>query len=218
LIARAVKTEQKGKHGMNTDQFENLTRRLASFGGSRRSLLRWAGVLALPGLHALDSPAIRAAGVPDPHCAAPPGLVSAYGANRLGQRFKAQHTGRLTQATIYAVAPSAANTDAYLIQIRTTTRRGKPGKTVLASTQVNNIVKPPIGQTTPVIADFTPGARVKRGRRYALVITGVGGVMATPRTNNETGCAGVLFEGRGGSKFSKVNDIDVVFDTVVTQA
>ena len=181
-------------------------------------LLRLTAVLALPGLLALGSPAARAAEVAAAQCPAPPGLVYAFGANRLAQTFKAQHTGRLTQATIYAVAPSSADTDDYLIEIRNTTRKGKPGTTVLASTQVNNIVKPQTGQTTTLIADFTPGARVAKGMRYALVITGVRGVTATPQANSETGCAGALFKGGNGGKFIKVTGYDIVFATVVTKS
>jgi hypothetical protein len=200
---------------MNIVQFETLTRRLADRGGSRRTLLRSAAVLALPELRALGSRSARAAEVADAQCAAPPGLVSAYGANRLGQRFKAQHTGRLTQATVYAASASSTNADGYLIEIRNTVRKGKPGTTVLASTQVNDIAKPPIGQTTTVTADFSPGARVEKGKCYALVITGLAGITAAPMVNSEAGCAGALFEGRGGGKFAKVVGIDVVFDTLV---
>jgi hypothetical protein len=204
---------------MNIVQFETLTRRLADRGGSRRTLLRSAAVLALPELRALGSRSARAAEVADAQCAAPPGLVSAYGANRLGQRFKAQHTGRLTQATVYAASASSTNADGYLIEIRNTVRKGKPGTTVLASIQVNDIAKPPIGQTTTVTADFSPGARVEKGKCYALVITtGLAGIAAAPMVNSEAGCAGALFEGRGGDKFAKVIGIDVVFDTLVTKA
>jgi hypothetical protein len=204
---------------MTIDQFEILTRRLVDRGGSRRSLLRWAGVLALPGLDALGSRSARAAEVADAQCPAPSGLVSGIGASRLGQTFRAQHTGRLTRATIYAVGPSSANTDDYLIQIRNTTRKGKPGKTVLASTQDNDISKPPIGQAATVNADFTRGARVKKGKRYALVISGLGGALATPMTNHQTGCTGELFEkGDSGGKFARVTGVDIVFATVVTTA
>jgi len=50
----------KGDHGVDRDQFDNLTRRLFSRGGSRRTLLRLAGTLAVPGLPALGSPSARA--------------------------------------------------------------------------------------------------------------------------------------------------------------
>jgi len=45
---------------VDRDQFDNLTRRLFSRGGSRRTLLRLAGTLAVPGLPALGSPSARA--------------------------------------------------------------------------------------------------------------------------------------------------------------
>ena len=204
---------------MNTDQFDTLTKRLFSRGGSRRELLRLSAVLALSGLHAFSSPATRATEVADAQCPAPPGFVNGLGGSRLAQTFKAQRSGRLTWATIYAVAPSDTDTDAYVVQIRNTTRKGKPGTTVLASTQVNNIVKPNIGQTTTVTANFIPGARVRKGTRYALAITGVGGAMPSLQVNNETACAGTLFNtGDSGGKFTKATGFDLVFDTVVTTA
>jgi hypothetical protein len=202
---------------MNIDQFQSLTRRLVDRGGSRRSLLRLSAVLALPGLRAISSRSARAAEVADAQC--PTGIYQGYGRNRLAQTFKAQHTGRLTRATIHAYTPSTSNTDDYLIEIRTTTRKGKPTKTVLASTQVEDIVRPPVGQTTEVNANFTPGARVEKGKRYALVITGVGGALPILRSNKEAGCAGTLFDDDDlNNKFAKDTSTDIVFATVVTKA
>jgi hypothetical protein len=202
---------------MNIDQFQNLTRRLVDRGGSRRSLLRLSAVLALPGLHALGSRSARAAEVADAQC--PTGIYQGYGRNRLAQTFKAQHTGRLTRATIHAYTPSTSNTDDYLIEIRTTTRKGKPTKTVLASTQVDDIVRLPAGQTTEVTANFTPGARVEKGTRYALVITGVGDASPNLRSNKEAGCAGALFDDDDlNNKFAKDTSTDIVFATFVTKS
>jgi hypothetical protein len=202
---------------MNTNQFDNLTKRLVDRGGNRRTLLRLAAVLALPGLHAIGAPLARAAEVADAQC--PSGIYQGYGRKRLAQTFKAQHTGRLTRVTIHAHSPDPTNTDDYLIEIRTTTRTGKPSKTVLASTQVNNIVRPPIGQTTEVSAIFTPGAKVKKGERYALVITGVGAAYPVLRSNKEAGCAGTLFDDNDlNNKFAKDTSTDIVFATFVTKA
>ena len=201
---------------MHRNQFDNLTKRLGSRGGSRRPLLRLAGVLALPGLHTLGSPPARAAEVADAEC--PPGAFNGYGRRRFAQTFKAQHTGRLTRATVYAHTTSASNTDDYLIEIRTTTRKAKPSKSVLASTQVNDIVKPPTGQTTEVTAVFTPGAKVKKGERYALVITGVGDALPIVRSNSEPGCAGTLFDDQDlNNKFVKDTNADIVFESFVTK-
>jgi hypothetical protein len=202
---------------MNTNQFDNLTKRLVDRGGSRRSLLRLTALLALPGPHALRSPSVRAAEVADAQC--PSGAINGYGRKRIAQTFKAKHTGRLTRATIHAHSPSPSNTDDYLIEIRTTTRKGKPGKTVLASAQVDNIVRSTFPQTTEVPVVFSPGARVKKGERYALVVTGVGGISPSLRTNGEAGCAGALFNDSDlNNKFSKDTDVDLVFATFVTKA
>jgi hypothetical protein len=152
---------------MDKDKFDTLTRRWVARGGSRRTLLRWAGVLALPGLHALGSPAARAAEVADAQC--PSGTFSSYERKVIGQTFKAQHTGKLTRATVYAVAPSATNTDDYRIEIWTTNRKGMP-KAGLAFAYINNIVRPPAGQTMEVTANFLTPARVTKGKRYGLGI------------------------------------------------
>ena len=202
---------------MNIDRFDNLTKRWMSRGGSRRTLLRWAAVLTLPGLHALGAPAARAAEVPDAQC--PSGALNGYGRKRVAQTFKAQHTGRLTRATIHAHSPSPSNTDDYLIEIRTTTSKGKPGKTVLASVQVDNIMRPTLPQTTEVTAIFSPGARVKKGERYALVVTGVGSASPNLRSNGEAGCRGALFADSDlNNKFNRDTDVDLVFATFVTKA
>jgi hypothetical protein len=201
---------------MDRDRFDNLTRLLLDLRGSRRALLGLTALLALPGIHALDSPSARAAEVADAQC--PSGIYQSYGRTCLGQTFKAQHTGRLTRATIHAHSPSSSNTDAWQIEIRTTTRKGRPSKTVLASTQVDDIVRPPVGQTTEVTTLFTPGARVKKGTRYALVITGVGGAYPIQRSNKEAGCAGTLFDDNDlNNKFIKDSSTDIVFAAVVTK-
>jgi hypothetical protein len=146
---------------MNTDRFDSLTRQLVDRDGSRRSLLRLAGALALPGLHALASPAARAAEVPDAQCP-PQGNIYSYESLYLVQTFKAQHTGKLTRATVYAVAPSATNTDDYRIEIWTTNRKGKP-KAGLVNTIVNNIARPAPGQTTEVTVNFVTPRASRRG-------------------------------------------------------
>ena len=204
---------------MNTDRFENLTRRLVNRAGSRRTLLRLTAVLALPGLRALGSPAARAAEVDDAQCLT--GTFSSYERPVIGQTFKALHTGRLTRATVYAVAPSATNGDNYFIGIHTTTRKGKPTKTILASAQAREIVRPPAGQVTEVTVNLTPGARVKKGERYALVVQGIGATVPSLLTNRPSGqatpnCPGVVFEFVDNT-FVKDSSTDVVFTTVVTK-
>jgi hypothetical protein len=208
---------------MNMDRFDSLTRRFVSRGGSRRSLLRLTALLAPPGLHALGSPSVRAAEFADAQCPAPAGFHG-YEKNSLAQTFKAQHTGRLTRATVYAISTSTPDTDDYLFEIRTTTRKGKPGKTVLASTVVDNIVRPSPGLTTEVTADFAFPARVKKGNWYALVITGLDGIPAALQTNRAAGqsgpkCTGTLFDDHNRDNiFIKDTSTDIVFTTVVTKA
>lgn len=190
-------------------------------GGARRAL-RAATLVALLGLPSLAAPLTgHAATVADARCAAPTTL-DGYGRYRIAQTFTAKHTGRLTQATVFAHSPSPTNTDDYLIEIRETTPSGKPGKRALASTQINDIVRPAPGQTTTVTADFSPGARVAKGTRYALVITGVGGASPSVRSNRSAAhpapnCPGALFDDNDlNNKFIKDTSTDIVFDTVVT--
>jgi hypothetical protein len=197
---------------MNTDRFENLTRRLVDPRGSRRMVLRLAGALALPGLRMLVSAAARAAAdVPDAFCP-PPATVYGYGSHRFAQTFKAQATGLLTRVTINAIAAGPTK-----FEIRKTTSRGKPGKTVLASAIVDDIIRPLVSQTTPVTVGFTPGARVKMDELYALVITGVGGSLPNVQANSDPGCAGTLFDDDNlDKKFRKVSGYDIVFATYLT--
>jgi hypothetical protein len=212
--------EQKGFHGMNIDRFDNLTRRFVSRGGSRRTLLRLTAFLALPGLQVLSSPPARAAEVDDAQC--PSGTFSSYERTVIAQTFKALHTGRMTRATVYAVAPSATNGDNYHIGIYTTTRKGKPTKKELAGKIVSEIVRPPAGQTTEVTVNFTPGARVKKGERYALMIQGIGSTVPSLLTNRPSGqatpdCPGTLFDFVDNT-FVKDTSTDLVFATVLTKA
>jgi len=196
---------------MNTDQFENLTRRFVSRGGSRRALLHLTAFLALPGLHALHSPA-SAAEVADAQCP-PPATVYGYGSRRFAQTFRAQHSGQLTRLTINAIAMGSTT-----FEIRNTTRKGKPGRTVLASAQriVRRLVE---GETTPVTVEFVPGARVKKGERYALVITGIDGTSPSVQANSDPGCAGTLFDDDDlDDALRKDISNDIVFATFVTQA
>ena len=81
---------------MHRDRFDNLARQLVERGGSRRALLRLAGVLALSGLHLSVSPSARAAEVADAQC--PAATFSSYDRKVIAQSFKAQHTGLLTRA------------------------------------------------------------------------------------------------------------------------
>jgi hypothetical protein len=205
---------------MDRNQLDNLARRLVSQGGSRRTLLRWAGVLALPGLHALGSRSARAADVTDAQC--PSGTFSRYERKVIAQTFKAQHTGRLTRATVYAVAPSATNGDNYFIGIHTTTRKGKPTRTIRAGASILDIIRPPAGQVTEVTVTYSPGARVTKEERYALVIQGIGPAVPSVLTNRPAGqatptCPGTLFTYINNT-FAKDPNTDLVFATVVTKA
>ena len=198
---------------MNMDRLETLTRKLVDRRGSRRTVLRVAGALALLRLHALDAPTASAAAVADARCPSP---ATAYGyrSHRFAQTFEAQHTGTLTRVTIYAVAAGSIK-----FEIRKTTRRGKPGKTVLASAQVIEIDRPLTDQTTPVTVEFTPGARVIKGERYALAIAGVAGSSPNVQANSDPGCAGALFDDNDlDNTFRRISGNDIVFATFVTKA
>ena len=205
---------------MDTERFDKLTRQLVDSGGSRRALLRLTAFLALPGLQMLGSPAARAAEVDDAQCLT--GTFSSYERPVIGQTFKALHTGRLTRATVYAVAPRPMNADNYFIGIHTTTRKGKPTKNMLAGDIISGIVSPPAGQATEVTALFTPGAKVKKGERYALVVQGIGSAVPSLLTNRPSGqatpnCPGVVFE-FADNTFVKGDSTDIVFTTAVTKA
>ena len=96
---------------------------------------------------------------------------------------------------------------------------GKPSKTVLASAQVNDIMRSTFPQMTEVAIQFTPGARVKKGERYALVVTGVGSASPNLQSNESPGCAGTLFDDNDlNNKFIKDTNADIVFATFVTKA
>jgi hypothetical protein len=205
---------------MDKDRFDTLTRRFVDYGGSRRAVLLLAGALALPRLHALDSLTASAAAVADASCPQP-SFISSYERIHLAQTFTAQHTGKLTRATIYAVAPSATNTDDYRIEIWTTNSKGKP-KTGLVNCIVSNIFRPGTGAITEVTADFQTQVRVKKGRRYALAVTGLNGIPASLLSNRPAGeatsnCRGSLFEDQNG-KWVQDTSTDIVFATYVTKA
>jgi hypothetical protein len=206
---------------MGDNRFDSLTRHLLDLGGSRRTLLRVAVALALPGLHALVSPAARAAITPlaiAAECPAP-AIFSGFGRHRFAQTFTAQHSGMLTLVLVWAHSPDPANTDDYLFEIRKTTRQGKPGKAVLASTQVNDIVRPAPGERTLVNAEFTPGAQVEKGKRYALVIAGLAGAYPSVQSNESPGCSGTLFDDNDlDNTFIKDTDADIVFTAYVTRS
>ncbi|HEU5433875.1 MAG TPA: hypothetical protein VFU81_19555 [Thermomicrobiales bacterium] len=203
---------------MDDGQFDRLTRRLLNRTGNRRRALRLAGALALPGAQARGSAAAGAATiVADAFCPTPATLTG-FGRARFAQTFTAQHTGTLTRVQVFAHSPDPANTDDYRFEIRKTTRNGKPGKTVLASTVVNNVVRPAPGQTTQVTAEFNPGARIEKGKRYALVLSCVNCSEPNVRSNTDPGCAGALFEDDGlTNTFTKDPGTDIVFSAFVTR-
>ena len=208
---------KKRDHRLEGHRFENPTRPSSYRGGGRRAPLRLAAVVLLLGLHALGAQAARAGEVADAKCP-PMGPFSGFGRDRFAQTFRAQHTGKLTRATILAHSPSPANTDDWLVEIRKTTRKGKPGKTVLAATQVDDIVRPAPGQTTPVSVEFTPGARVEKGERYALVIARVNGAKPNVQSNTVPSCAGALFEDEDlDNAFRRYPGTHVVFATFVAK-
>ena len=206
---------------MDGHRFDTLTKQLVNYGGSRRTLLRLGSVLALPGLYLFSSRRARAAEVADAQCPPPSGpCCTGYGRKSFAQSFTAKHTDELTRATVQATSANAANTDDYLIEIRKASRKGKPITTVpaLASVQVNNIVNPPNAQTTTVTANFSLGAPLKKGKHYALVVTGVGGIIPVVQTNLDDSCRGSRFEDDDlDNTFVKDPGADIVFATFVTR-
>jgi hypothetical protein len=199
-------------------RFDDVAKNFVSLGKSRRAFLRWTGAMALAGLSMREPP--RAGAVADAQCPLTAN-TGGFGRNRFGQTFKALNTGTLTQATVQVSLATPDNSADMLFEIRKTNRKGKPTATVLASVQVDNIVDPPSG-TTAVTANFNPGAPVRKGKRYALVLTWVNG-FAIVRVNDE-GCPGALFEdddnvGNIDNKFAKIpGGEDMVFSTDVTPA
>src|SRR4051794_11121773 len=116
---------------MEGHRFDTLTKQLVQDRGSRRTLLRLGGVLALPGIYLPAAPAARASEVADAHCSPPASCCAGYGRKRFSQSITAKHTGQLTRATIQTTIADAGNTDDYFIEIRKATRNGKPTTTVL---------------------------------------------------------------------------------------
>ena len=80
----------------------------------------------------------------------------------------------MVRATLRFTAAGVSGTDGFRVSIHTTDRKGRPTARVLAEALVANIADPPDRETTTVTADFTASdlgpARVKKGKRYALVI------------------------------------------------
>src|SRR5215213_8202070 len=124
----------------------------------RRRVLKVGTGLVLDGvlrvLGAAD--AAKAADVDDAHCSAPGGGLSRYSTARFAQTFTVEHTGLLTKATVQAAGGSAGAINEFLIEIRTTSRKGKPTATVLASYKTPAFDRPSSGQTTPQVATFGP--------------------------------------------------------------
>jgi hypothetical protein len=186
--------------------------------GRRHALKLGIGVVlggALRVLGAAD--AAKAATVNDAKCPVPGGVASGFGRNRFAQTFKAKHTGLLTQATVQLSGGSAGGaTNSFLIEIRKTSRKGKPTSTVLASFSTPLMERPSSGETTPVVATFSPGASVRKDKRYALVLRQQAGSPSV-QTNLE-GCGGTLFEDDDLDNIFVKTPAggDMVFATVVT--
>jgi hypothetical protein len=162
---------------------------------SRRRALQFGTSLVLAGaLRVLGGAgAAEAAIVNDARCPVPGGGLSGFGRARFAQNFKAQHTGLLTQATVQLSGGSADGaTNAFLIEIRKTSRKGKPTATVLAAFPTPLMERPPSGETTPVVATFSPGASVRKDKHYALVLRQQAGSPSVQTSLK--GCGGTLFE------------------------
>jgi hypothetical protein len=76
--------------------------------------------------------------------------------------------------------------------------------------------RPPSGQTTPVVATFSTPAPVKKGKRYALVLTKTSGAPSVQTSLD--GCPGAIFEDDLQENVFVKNpgSVDIVFSTVVT--
>jgi hypothetical protein len=106
--------------------------------------------------------AAHAAGIDDARCPAPTGLSEGYGRKRFAQTFKAKQTGQLTPATVQLSARSDRFLNRYSIEIRRTSRKGKPTGTVFASFPTDLMDRP---RTTPRSRWSPPSVSVPRSRR-----------------------------------------------------
>jgi hypothetical protein len=185
---------------------------------NRRRFVRTAGAMTLIAAGGMLLPArAGAAEVADAACPSPGG-TSGFGRKRFAQTFVAKHSGLLTRVTVQATLAADASDD-YRVQIRRVNRKGKPTATVLAETVVSDVADPPNGQTTTVTATFAPGAAVKKGRRYALVLEGVDGDTPIVHVSfPDKLCRGGMFEDDDlDGAFVKNAGADVVFEAFVTK-
>lgn len=190
----------------------------------RRHALKVGTGLALSGALRVfgTSDAVQADTVDDAQCPVPAGPCCAgFGRKRFAQSFKAKHTGLLTQVTVQVSGGSLGTINAFRIEIRKASRTGKPkGEALATPFQTPLFDRPPDNQTTPVVATFDPGAPVRKGKRYALVLTQTNGAPSVQL--NLDGCGGALFEddddqGAIDNTFVKSpGGGDMVFATVVT--
>jgi hypothetical protein len=202
---------------MNGPLFDLLTRRLSTT-RSRRVALRMLAAGGLLPLLALPR-RTDAAEEADAKCEANNDTTRRLDVPQYGQTFRAQHTGRLTRATI-EVGATNDNED-FDIEIRRVSKKGKITTTVLASATATDVPTPLVpGGTTTIAVAFSPAAEVRKDKRYALVLRRQGGAHDFHLAVNDKifQCDGTLFEDPEADNTFVKNPFgqDMVFATFVT--
>jgi hypothetical protein len=201
---------------MNGPLFDALTRRLSTI-RSRRGALR---LLAAGGLWPLLASPRRtdAAEEADARCEANNDTTRRFNSLQYGQTFRAQHTGRLTRATIEVGATN--DIEDFDIEIRKVSKKGKITTTVLASAIATDVPMPVVpGGTTTINVPFSPAAEVRKDKRYALVLRRQGtGIDFHLAVNDNNQCGGTLFEDPEADNTFVKNPFgqDMIFATFVT--
>ena len=208
---------------MDGGRFDRVARRFAGGGRSRRGLLAVA-VAATTARVLGPAPEAAAEPVLDARCPDPGGDPQGFQRPQLAQSFRAKRSGLLVRATLWFTEAGASGTDHFSVAIQTADRKGRPTARVLAEAEIANIVNPADGETTEATADFTAAAlgpaRVKKGKRYALVVRGASGTSPFLQINLNGGCPGSVSEFDGDLGAWVRDDVigDLVFDTFVERA
>ena len=208
---------------MDPDRFDALSRALST-SHPRRRLPRLLGGLSLGGLLSGVIREAAAAEVLDARCPDPGGDLFGYQRPLVAQTFRAKRSGELVRATLWFKEAGAGGADGCRVAIQTTDRKGRPTARVLAEALVTGVVDPPNGQTTEVPVDFTISslgpARIKKDKRYALVVATGTSPELYLQLNVNGGCEGTLFDFNGDTSKWERNRIvgDLVFETFVERS
>ena len=134
----------------------------------------------------------------------------------MAQTFTAGLTGDLDQV---ALALTTVGAGTVTIEIRDAVG-GAPGSTVLASATVSMASLPARGPVPSPLTSIPlgPPAPVVAGTQYAIVVSPSGIVVSPSGTSDPYPPGEAFFHFSGGGGFAPPPDIDLVFQTFVTQA